>query len=141
MKSRSARLSIAAAATLAASATLASCASAQRDEAASAAEAFYTAIAASDGQTACDLLTPSTRQEVEEASGDSCPAAIVELLRGLDAHTGADPVHVEAFGTMAQVRTEADTAFLHRFHGHWRVVAAGCETGPAGVYDCHVQGS
>ena len=115
---------------------LASCSSSQDDEVATTASAFFAAVEHADGDAACGYLMPTTRQELEESSGKPCAT---ELLVELPEGGGAQ--EISAFGTMAQVRTDGDTVFLHRFQGHWRVLAAGCQKASTGTYDCKVRGS
>ena len=45
---------------------------------------------------------------------------------------------VEVFDSMAQVRVGADTVFLSRYDGGWRVVAAACTPVPGRPYDCSI---
>jgi hypothetical protein len=112
------------------------CQSSQESPSRGAAESFYGAIAAQDGRTACDLLTPATRSELEKSAGKHCEEAVLEEL---------DPVEgtpsVDVYGTMAQARYDGETAFLTRFPDGWRVVAAGCTPAEADRYDCSVKGS
>jgi hypothetical protein len=104
--------------------------------AADVAEHFYEAVSGKDGAAACDLLTPSAREELEESSGKSCDAAVIEETRAPGEADGA----VEVFGTMAQVSFENDVVFLARLPDGWRVQAAGCSPSADGPYSCTVQG-
>jgi hypothetical protein len=102
------------------------------------AESFTRALAVDDGAAACALLTPSTRDELEQSSGTSCDQAVLD-----EAVTDVGPrTSVDAYGTMAQVRFVRDTLFLTRFKSGWRVLAAACTPAPAAgrPYDCQLQG-
>ena len=112
------------------------CSSQQESDASAAADAFYRAIDAADGGSACNLLTSTSRQELQESSGKPCPVAVLEEVKA----SGGD-LQVSVYGTMAQASSAADTVFLHRSHGRWLVVAAGCQATPAGPYDCKVTGN
>ena len=104
----------------------------------SAAADFYAAVAAQEGDAACGLLTPRTRDEVRRATGKPCPDGLLtEHLPDI-----GEPVGVRVFGTMAQVRYDGETTFLVRFQDGWRVLAAGCADAPGSErpYDCEVQG-
>ncbi len=112
------------------------CGSSQDADVRSSASTFYDAVDAGDGARACELLTPRTRSELEQSSGQPCAEAIrAERVPQVD-----HPTDVSAFGTMAQVRYHGETTFLTRFQDGWRVVAAACTPGPAGVYDCRISG-
>lgn len=100
------------------------------------ADRFYTAVAAQDGASACAILSPAARSELEQSAGKPCPRAILEE----DVPAVAAPERIEVFGTMAQVRYAGETAFLTRFEQGWRVVAAAC-TPTRAKYDCSVQGA
>jgi hypothetical protein len=116
---------------------LAGCGNTQEDAALNAADAFYSAIAAEDGASACDLLTRVTRSELEQSSGKPCDQAVLE--EKIPAVQESGKVHV--FGTMAQAAYDADTVFLSRFGDRWMVTAVGCKLGETGIYDCQVKGN
>lgn len=101
------------------------------------ATSFYAAIADSDGATACRLLAPSTRDELESSTGKPCDEA---LLSEVDPVSG--DASVAASGAGAQVHIGSDTAFLSKFAGGWLVTAAACTPPPAPdrPYDCQVKG-
>lgn len=113
------------------------CSSAEED-AGSAAENFYAALAARDGAAACSQLARRTLEELEKSTGAPCPQAVLEELAG----AGAGDAEVAAYGEEARVRVGGDTAFLSLFPAGWRVVAAGClhRPGDDAPYDCSVQG-
>lgn len=113
---------------------LTSCAGSQDDAATSVAQLLAAAVAGGHGDDACRLLAPAARTELEDSSGTPCAQAVLQERVG----TG-DPVGVEVFDTMAQVRLEDDTVFLSRFDGDWLVVAAACTPQPPGPYDCDIQ--
>jgi hypothetical protein len=116
---------------------LAGCGSAQEDAALRSADAFYSAVAARDGASMCDLLTRVTRSELEQSSGQPCDQAVLEEnISSVHA-----PGRLEVFGTMAQATYDADTIFLTRFGDRWLVTAVGCSPGASGIYDCRVKGS
>ena len=112
------------------------CSSGQETAAEDAARSFYQAVEARDGQAACGLLTSTTRQELEDSSGKPCPEAVLEEITA-----PAADLQAHAYGTMAQVRSSTDTAFLHRAQGRWLVLAARCVPTPRGPYDCQVKGN
>ena len=128
-------LSLAVAAAIAAFAGGAGCASSQDDAVTSTARDFYDALGAGDTGAACALLAPTTRSELETSSGRPCPEALAEE----EIPPASDPSDVAAFGTMARVRLDGDTAFLTRFQDGWAVLSAGC-TPREGTYDCVVKG-
>ncbi len=114
---------------------LAGCSGTQEHEAASVAQRFLAAAQQQEGAEACSLLAPSARSELEQSSGQSCDAAVLEE----DLAAGGSPPTVEVFDTMAQARFESDTVFLSRFDGQWLVVAAACTPVPGRPYDCSIQ--
>lgn len=118
-------------------ALLSGCGEQRHDEAQAAASDFYAAVSSSDGAKACALLTPATRQELEQSSGKPCEQAVTQEVQG-DVG-GSRSSH--AFGTMAEIAFADDTAFLTSTPHGWRVMAAAC-TRQAGdqPYDCQVKG-
>jgi hypothetical protein len=94
------------------------------------------ATSAGDGQAACEVLSPHTRDELEHASGKSCERAILEEPIG----RGGTVRDAQVFETMAQVRFEDETVFLSRFDSGWLVVATACTPRPQRPYDCSVSG-
>jgi hypothetical protein len=111
------------------------CASSHASEAADAASSFYDAFAQSDGATACDLLAPKTRDEIETSSGTDCAKAILdEELPSVKSNAEAT-----VFGDQAQVKLGPETVFLAEFPDGWKVVAAGCTPNGDLPYDCEVQ--
>jgi hypothetical protein len=114
---------------------LAGCSSPQEPDAEDAADRFAAAVTSSDADTACGLLAPATRDELEQSSGNPCVEAI------LDVATSTGPRDAsEVYGSMAQIAYVEDTLFLSRFDERWLVVAASCARGAHQVYDCHLQG-
>lgn len=98
---------------------------------------FYGAVAKSDGATACELLAPATRSDLEQSSGAPCRRAI--LAAGIP--SVGDPRSVKTYESMGQVRYDGETTFLARFGSEWRVMAAGCTPQGQGLpYDCKVKG-
>lgn len=103
------------------------------------ATSFHDLVASGEPASACFLLSPSARTELQNAAAKPCPAALAD-----EALPSPGEMHETAqFGSMAQVRYANDVVFLTRFHNGWRVVAAGCTapTTASGVYDCAVEGS
>jgi hypothetical protein len=116
---------------------LTSCSSTEDDSAREAADGFYAALEATDGTAACDLLTPTTKDELEQSAEKPCDQAILE--EDVPAVTEAERVKV--YDTMAQVRYAEDTVFLTRIDDSWRVLAVGCTRQPhERPYDCTVTG-
>jgi hypothetical protein len=114
---------------------LAGCASAGAD-AEDAAARFYQAIEAGEGSTACTLLTPPTRSELEQAEHAPCEEALAKVgLPRVDR-----PIASERFGQQAQVRFGTDTVFLAEYDEGWKVLAAGCTRRDSLPYDCLVSG-
>jgi hypothetical protein len=101
-----------------------------------AAEHFQRALTDADWSTACTLLAPRTRAELEKSAGKPCTAA----LEDEDLSDAGAVRDSRGFGTMAQVRFDRDTVFLADFASGWKVVAAGCAPVPAKPYDCALQG-
>lgn len=104
---------------------------------------FARAVAAGDGDAACDLLLPDAASALEESAGEPCPQAVVEPT-GPFTETIADPdrsdveeVHVA--GRQAQVVTASDTYFLARSGEGWVLTAAACRPRPERPYDCGVE--
>jgi hypothetical protein len=112
------------------------CSSAGSGQVSEVATAFYRAVAADDGATACGLLAPRTRQELEESAQAPCRAAILEE----DIPAAGEVAKVERFGNQAQVRFDADTAFLAEFEEGWRIIAVSCRARADLPYDCGVEG-
>ncbi len=111
------------------------CASSHAPDAADAASRFYQAFEGSDGATACGLLAPKTREEVERSSGTDCASAILdEQLPSVKTRSKAT-----VFGDQAQVKFGSETVFLAEFPDGWKVVAAGCTPNGDLPYDCEVQ--
>jgi hypothetical protein len=100
------------------------------------AAALLEATSSGDGPGACALLSPHTRDELEQASGKSCERAILEKSIG----RGGTVRDAQVFDTMAQVRFDGETVFLSRFDSGWLVVATACTPRPQGPYDCSVSG-
>jgi hypothetical protein len=113
---------------------LAGCAGSQDAAAGSAAQDLLDAVRDRDGAAACAALAAPTREELEQASGKACPAAVLEE----DLSGGTGDVRVQVFDSMAQVRVGTETVFLSRFDGRWLVVAAACTPVPRKPYDCSI---
>ena len=98
--------------------------------------AFADALVADNAAAACRLLAPGTKAELEQSSGNPCPAAILAE----DLPAPGDMGDSASFGTMAKVTFAEDTVFVAAFRGVWKVVAAGCSPVPGHPYDCQLQG-
>jgi hypothetical protein len=99
-------------------------------------EDFYRAVAKKDGATACALLVPATRDELEQSSGKKCAVALLEEASDIRGDHG----DIQVFDTMAQVQWADRTTFLARMPDGWRVLALACTPRPVGPYDCKVKG-
>lgn len=109
--------------------------SVEGDPAADTAERFARAVTA-DSATACALLAPQTRVELE---GEDGPCA--QSLPGREVPDDAGSVReVKVYGKDAVAYLERDTVFLARFDDGWRVTAAGCTPNGDRPYDCDVKG-
>jgi len=80
---------------------LAGCSSSADQSAGASAEQLLSSAAQGDGTRACEVLSPSTRSELEQSSGKPCAQAILEE----DLPSGGLE-KVEVFETMAIVHTE-----------------------------------
>lgn len=116
---------------------LAACATADREDAAAdAATGFLALVASGDGGSACELLVPVARQEVEKSADASC----AEALPDEELPEPGAVVRTDVYGSMAQVVLAGDTVFLTRSDGAWLVLAAGCTARGDLPYDCEVSG-
>jgi hypothetical protein len=120
---------------LACTPVLAGCAAADRPDVDSVVTHFYDAYDRRDGATACSLLAPAARQEVEQASGVSCSRGLLQEHLPRAGSVSRTTVS----GDQAQVRLGGDTAFVAKFPGGWKVVAVGCSPKPGRPYDCQVE--
>jgi hypothetical protein len=111
------------------------CAAPGTDGVTRAADDWLAAARAKDATTLCRLLTPAAAESA--VTGDqTCPQAVGDLRL-----PGAGPVgQVEVWSDRAQVKAGADTLFLTKIDGDWRVSAAGCTARPDRPYDCEVSG-
>ena len=116
--------------------TATACGSGASDASSTVAERFYQAIESDDGATACSLLAPKTRQEVEESGQASCDSAILDE----DIPDGGAVTDLHQYGGQAQVRLRGDTAFLAEFDDGWKIVAAACTPHGEQPYDCKLKG-
>lgn len=110
------------------------CAGRSVGDATSSADAFYDALAAGDGQSACARLSTTTRIALVESAGKPCSRAVLEESVGRPGEVRDE----HAFGTAAQIRYAEDTVFLGRYRDGWRVTAAGCVRRPHRPYDCQI---
>lgn len=100
-----------------------------------AADNWLAAARAHDAATLCRLLTPAA-QEAAVTGSQTCPQAVADMKLPGDGPAG----HVEVWSDRAQVKTRADTLFLTKVAGGWRVSAAGCTAREGRPYDCEVSG-
>jgi hypothetical protein len=98
---------------------------------------FYRAAAVGDRAAACALLAPQTRRELTQSERAPCEEALASV--GLPAV--GEAIDTQRFGHQAQVRFDADTAFLAEYDDGWRVVAAGCVRRDPLPYDCDLAGA
>jgi hypothetical protein len=105
----------------------------QRSAPGDAARSFTAATQHHDGELACTLLSPAAAERVQ-AGGQICAQALTDL----DLPAGTVE-RVEVWGDRARVKSTADTLFMVRIRGEWRVAAAGCRPGADGPYDCAVE--
>lgn len=121
---------------------LAGCGSPQDDAVRTVVDQFTGAVAAEDGTAACRLLAPRTKSELEQSTSKPCAQALLE--EDVPGRPENQPVgELEVYGTAAWMRTSADTLFLARFQGGWKVSAAGCTRATSAtprMYDCVVKG-
>jgi hypothetical protein len=114
---------------------LSGCAAANRPDVEGAVTRFYDAYGRDDGAAACALLAPATRREVEKSAKAPCAEGLLDETLPSPGAIRRASVH----GDQAQVRLAADTAFVARFPGGWKVVAVGCQRRPDRPYDCAVE--
>lgn len=96
---------------------------------------FYDAYDRDDGVTACSLLAPATRSEVEKSAGRPCASGLLEETVPRPGRIMATSV----YGDQAQVRLVGDTAFVAAFPGGWKIVAVACKARAGLPYDCEVE--
>lgn len=120
---------------LACTPVLAGCAAADRPDVESVVRHFYDAYDRRDGATACRLLAPAARQQVEQSSGVSCARGLLQEHLPRPGQVSRTTVS----GDQAQVRLGGDTAFVAKFPGGWKVMAVGCSPQPQRPYDCEVE--
>jgi hypothetical protein len=100
-------------------------------------ETFEAALKRGDATTACGLLAPPTRQELEQSQSEKCAKALPDQ----DVPAAATEPDVEVYGDEAIARVAGDVVFLTNVGGTWMVSAAGCKPQPDQPYDCEVKGS
>ena len=115
---------------------LSGCGHVGQHDVADVAASFYRAYLSSDGTTACQELAPKTKSALEQSAKKPCDQAVLEE----DVPRVGKPRQVRVFGTQAQVDYGTDTAFLARFRGGWKVVAASCTPQRGLPYDCQISG-
>jgi hypothetical protein len=105
------------------------------DGATDTAASFERAVAHRDAATACAMLAPQTRSELE-SGGSPCQQALLQE----NLPRAGSPQGANAYGGSAQVVLGGDVVFLGRFGHRWLVTAAGCRPRDARPYDCTVSG-
>ena len=100
-------------------------------------ETFEAALKRGDAATACNLLAPPTRKELEQSESEKC----AEALPDQDIPTTTSEANVDVFGDEAIARVPGDVLFLTNVGGTWMVSAAGCKPQADQPYDCEVKGS
>ena len=96
---------------------------------------WQAAAQAKDAGRLCALLTPAAVDSV--VTGDeTCEQAVGDL----DLPAGGAVGAVQLWSDEAQVKAGADTLFLVRLTGGWRVNAAGCSPRGDRPYDCELEG-
>lgn len=122
---------------------LAACAGPDAADAQDVVGRFTAAIAAGDGDAACDLLLPDAAEALADDAGEPCADAVVDPSGPLAdlVEAAGDPVveDVHVAGRQAQVVTASDTLFLALSGDGWVVTAAGCTARPDRPYDCEVE--
>ena len=119
---------------------LGGCATSTEEQAAAQAALQFAATWSADPQTACALLAPRSRDELERTSEQSCEEALPS--ENLPASTVV--TRTDLAGHSARVDLDGQTVFLARFDSGWKIVAAGCSKQydePSTPYTCQVQGS
>jgi hypothetical protein len=116
-------------------AVLAGCGASGEEQRVSAAAArFLDAAGHGDAQSACALLTPSTRDDLVTSQGEDCARALpVDQIRGSAGNAAV-------WSDWARVGTDSGTLFLTRFDSGWLVDAAGCQPNGDAPYRCVVGG-
>jgi hypothetical protein len=116
---------------------LSGCGSGAADGPSRAALGFEQAVAAHDGATACSLLAPATRKELESSEGKACAEAVLSQ----EVPGSGSVRHADRYGLQSRVVLDKDVVFVSRFSLGWRVVAAVCkDRGQKMPYDCQIAG-
>ena len=104
-----------------------------RNDARDTAARFLAAAERGDVDTACALLAPRTREDLETAEGPCASALPAAELRG-------SVTAVDTWSDRAKADTEAGSLFLAEFDSGWLVSAAGCVSEEDAPYRCLVGG-
>ena len=118
-----------------AAAVLAGCAneSGERDASKAAAQ-FLDAAGKGDGETACALLAPKTRDDLAASDGQPCTQSLpMDRLHGTVGNASV-------WSDWAQVSTDGGALFLTEFDSGWLITAAGCRPNGDAPYHCVVGG-
>jgi hypothetical protein len=101
------------------------------DDAQQLANRFEQAVQSKDFGQACDLLSPEVQQSLDDCAKELEEAELPEV-------TGVPNAAV--YGQNGLVTWAAETVFVSRVPGGWRVIAAGCTPRPDRPYDCAISG-
>lgn len=93
------------------------------------------AVSSGEWASACALLAPTTRSELQQSAGKPCDQALRE--EEPPAVSGEPAGHV--YGTQAQLRYDGETLLLSQYDGRWRSVATACQPRPRRPHDCPVK--
>jgi hypothetical protein len=116
-------------------AVLAGCANQTGEQDASKVAAqFLDAAGRGDGQTACALLGPKTRDDLEVSNGQPCSQSLpMDRLQGTVGNASV-------WSDWAQVSTNGGALFLTEFDSGWLITAAGCKPNGDAPYRCVLGG-
>ena len=111
------------------------CGSGHEDAVLDVGDTYGQAVSSGRWASACALLAPTTRSELQQSAGKPCDQALRE--EEPPAVSGDPAVHV--YGSQAQLKYDGETLFLSQYDGRWRIVAAACEPRSRRPHDCSVK--
>ena len=97
-------------------------------------ERFFEAVRSQDGEAACGLLVPQTRDDLVTAEGQAC-AEVLPMDR-----IGGTVREVAVWSRWARVGTDEGAVFLTEFGSGWLITAAGCKSNGDAPGHCVVGG-